>query len=150
MRQRSPVLQHISHLNIYGAKLSKYSIEMSNITEEIRLRSQQRDMIKPIFYVIIEVDHAAIKHNATVKDEYKPITKILYVSTDRDQAKLNHKDLLKHYPESKYKTTTHGADVFDVIDIEKKPSWTGAYRNNEHIKTIILDSWRPESPDTNN
>lgn len=115
---------------------------MSTFTEEIKLRAANNKIPHDgPFYVIFEVEHMAEKRNSETKDKYEEIVKILFVSSDKNEASLKHKNLIKEYPDSKYKVTARGSEVFEVTDIEKKPSWTGAYRTNEHIKTVILGSW---------
>lgn len=122
---------------------------MSTFTEEIKLRAAQKISYDGPFYVIFEVDHLAERRNSETKDKYEEIVKILFVSSDKNEATLKHKSLIKDYPDSKYKVTARGPDVFEVTDIEKKPSWTGAYRTNEHVKTVILGSWMTPPPVNN-
>jgi len=128
--------------------LSKYR-KMSTFTEEIKLRQAQKIAYDGPFYVIYEVDHIAERNNSATKDKYEEITKILFVSSDKSEATLRHKQLIKDYPDTKFKVIARGPDVFEVIDIEKKPSWTGAYRTNDHIKTVILGSWVNPPPANN-
>lgn len=94
------------------------------------------------YYVITEVDYVAVDSNKLNKDDYKAVSKILFVSTNKNEASLKHKDFLSGYPEDKYKVIVHGSNIFDVIDTEKKYTWLSGYRENRPIKSIVLDVWR--------
>ena len=108
---------------------------------EIQPVAQMTNETSEILFMIVETDHLAIFNNIHCKNTFTPITKVLYVSTTREQCIVEFVDTLSTYEKSKYDIkyeSLNGTLSANIYDITKQAGWIKGFRLNVLTKTISI------------